>query len=790
MFDADANELLPIFILEIQEHLESYDDTLLRLESEPGDARVLAELFRILHTIKGGCSLFGFNRLSRLVHHAENLAAALRSGQLNVTPDVLSALFASGDTLRHRLIQIQETGKEPAQDDTALADRLEALLTTPQTAVVLASEVKEHKPVEAPAYQTTEPKSETTALAAKLPPDPAAGNGQPKNQAAIQTAIEEGESASELKTASQAHAFAVSVTAQNPNDAAFIPNQSNQSNQGSVSEILPDAPPGDDTLARRNEGLLHVDVQLLNRLLDRSSELLLLRHAFFRATPGTGEMSARDYQQLCQRYQGLALELQESLLQVRMQPIGQLWKTYPRLIRDLGQRTGKQLQLVTVGEETELDKAILEAIRDPLVHLLRNAVDHGFETPDARQALGKPAQGSLRLSAYQDEGSIFVSLEDDGRGLDYEAIKSRGIERGLITAERAAQSSEEDFIQLLFEPGFSTATKVTDLSGRGVGMDVVRTNLAQIGGSIDVFSQSGVGTRFTMRLPLTLTLLPALLLKQGGQQLALPQHHLKEILTRSQLEELSLGERPFCRWRGQTLPLGFLGELMGSGATESNFIVVLQGKRRFALAIEDVTEIQEVAVKPLSSHWENYPLLAGASLLGSGQLTVVLSLSALEAKICREDADARTQTLPLPLDVLDASSALLLCEALGGGQLALPLTEVEALDDLKPEQLLNLPGSEIVSRRGEIVPVLDIGAALAGRPPQRQIDKACSLVICERDGRRLGLLVAQVIDIVADQVQAEGPALRGGISRTALLAEGPVEVLEPSYVWSRLETKV
>ncbi|PKL78730.1 MAG: hypothetical protein CVV27_02885 [Candidatus Melainabacteria bacterium HGW-Melainabacteria-1] len=699
--DTDYADLMPVFLHEMQEHLARYEQVLLEFEHAPADT-ALQELFRILHTLKGSCSLFGFKRLSQLIHRAENLVSGLRSGKLSPSESRLSVLFAFGDTLRQRLDQIQSSGKEPEADDSELIHRLEAGLEV--------AEPSRTESIEEPGLTGT---SADETLAGTY------------------------------KTESKA----------------------------------------------LGESLLQVDVPRLNRLLDRSAELLLLRHAFFDAITALDPARRRDYQLLCLRYQALALELQDSLLQVRMQPIAQLWKSYPRLVRELKLSTGKQFRLVSEGEETELDKTLIEAIRDPLLHVLRNAVDHGLELPHQRRQAGKTEQGTIQLKASQDDGAILIEISDDGRGIDWDVIMARARKLGYLGPDQEA--SQDELIGFLLRPGFSTSTQVTELSGRGVGLDVVATNLAQIGGRLDVESLAGQGTCFRLRLPLTLSMLPVLLLRQQGQLLAIPQQDIKEILTFQTLERLSLGGQMACRWRNQTLPLGQLGSLMSSSGSRviqtdqaNGFLIVLQGSQRFALAVEEVLEIRELAIKPLSSHWEAYPLLAGASVLGSGEMALLLSLTALEARICSAESAAEsllTVAAQEAEEPLELASLLLFkdrCDAL----LALPLPEIAALEQITLSQRLATPAGEVLSHQGELLPLVDVASVLAG---ENSPGDANWLVICERAGRRIGLLAAEVLDIVPDDASASGPALRAGILGTLALPAGTVERLDPEFIWSR-----
>ncbi|MGV3527058.1 MAG: chemotaxis protein CheA [Candidatus Sericytochromatia bacterium] len=720
--DSDTDELLPVFILEIQEHLDHYDGVLLRLEQDPGAQSALQELFRILHTLKGGASLFGFSRLSRLVHQGETVASDLRDGRLTPHPGVLRLLFELGDTVRAALNVIQQTGQEPSQDYTSLS--LELASVQAQAPVAPGGNGKQTPPVLSDALETPAaepPRDETPA------PEPLAS--EPPARSAPETA-----------TSGQALA----------------------------------------------ESLLSVDVQLLNRLLDRSSELMILRHAFFQMQPYLRGDQQRVFQLSCLRYQALASELQDVLMQVRMQPIGLLWKNYPRLLRELSQYSGKQVVLETSGESTELDKSVLEAIRDPLIHLIRNAVDHGIESAPERDTARKPRHGTLRLSAYQDEGHIFVELSDDGQGLQHAVIRQRAVERGLISAAQAAELEEGALLRLIFQPGFSTASVVSEISGRGVGLDIVQTNLERVGGQVQIFSSPGQGTTFRLRLPLTLGVISGLILCQREQFYILPQHAVKEILLAPHFELNQVGGASYGRWRGQTLPYRRFDALTGSGGSQPlPYVVVIQGSRPFALGIEQVDDLREVMLKPLSNHWEGFPLLSGATVLGEGHLALVLSVRALEEQICREVLPDRLAPVETAEDIPDLSpDALLLFRGQDKSLLALPLSEVEQLDEVPAHHLQHTPQQLLLQRGDSLLPVYDIAARLRGETRVAPLREASQLILCRREGQRLGLLAAEILDIVDGQLLAQGPAQRPGTSHSVQVPEGVAEVLNTGAFWA------
>lgn len=410
--------------------------------------------------------------------------------------------------------------------------------------------------------------------------------------------------------------------------------------------VSPDA--GKEAAASPPKGLsagdstIRVDVGLLDKLMNLVSELVLVRNQLLQRVRERDNAADAG---IAQRMNLITTQLQESVTRTRMQPIRNVWSQFPRVVRDLAHANGKEAELVMEGAETELDKTLLEAIKDPLTHIVRNAIDHGIETPEIRKSRGKDPEGSLFLKAYHEGGQINIEMRDDGGGIDVEKVKRKAVEKGLISAESAAALSESEALDLIFLPGLSTADKVTTVSGRGVGMDVVRTNIEKISGAIEIESRLGRGTLLKLRIPLTLAIIPALMVRAGRELFAIPQANLIELVR----IDIDAGERieaihgaEFYRLRGELLPLIRLGRVLRlPGATvqektkgeveaeETNVVILGGGGQSFGLVVDEVSDREEIVVKPLSRHLKGLNVFAGATILGSGTVALILDVSGI-----------------------------------------------------------------------------------------------------------------------------------------------------------------
>ena len=478
---------------------------------------------------------------------------------------------------------------------------------------------------------------------------------------------------------------------------------------------------------------IRVDVDLLDALMTLVGELVLTRnqivqHASTRADPGLVRSS--------QRLNLIASELQEGVMKTRMQPIDSIWSKVPRVVRDLSHTCGKQVRVEMEGKETELDRTILESTKDPLTHLVRNAVDHAIETPEERIAAGKHPEGTLLLRAYHEGGQVNIEITDDGKGIDPAVIGAKAIEKGLVSAEQLGRMTPREIVNLIFLAGFSTAAAVTNVSGRGVGMDVVKTNIEKIGGTIDVQSHVGRGTTFRIKIPLTLAIIPALTVTCAGDRYAIPQVSLLE-LVRLEGEAVTKGVEqihgaPVYRLRGSLLPLVYLDRelAVGPGELDRNrdtlFIVVLQAEdRQFGLVVDDVIDTEEIVVKPLGKQLKGIPSFAGATILGDGTVALILDVLAVaqQSNVLVAGRDRGVGDRNARGDAAQSKVESLLVVGLGEGRrMGIPLAMVTRLEEFPVSTIERVGSHEVVQYRGQILPLVRLALlprrrlATASRP--------------------------------------------------------------------------
>ncbi len=480
------------------------------------------------------------------------------------------------------------------------------------------------------------------------------------------------------------------------------------------------------------DSTIRVDVGLLDRLMNLVGELVLARNQILQFDAGCEDSS---FNASAQRVDLITTELQEGVMKTRMQPIGNIWNKFPRVVRDMAMASGKQVRIEMEGKDTELDRTIIEAIKDPLTHLVRNAVDHGLESPAARKATGKDPEGRLLLRAFHEGGQVNIEITDDGAGLDYERIRAKAIEKNLVSREQAARLSEREIANLIFLPGFSTAERVTNVSGRGVGMDVVKTNIEKIGGAVDVHSKPGQGSTVRMKIPLTLAIIPALIVTSGGDRYAIPQVSLLE-LVRLEGEQLRGGIElvngaPVHRLRGQLLPLLYLARELGTDdlparAAENglqpggvNIVVLRADDRQFGLVVDEVNETEEIVVKPLSQPLKNINTFAGATIMGDGRIALILDAVGLaqRADVVGEGQGRALAEERKPAENKQAATRrqVLLCQYGEDGQVAIDLSAVGRLEQFPVHRIEIADDREAVQYRGQIMPLLRVSDLLQGK---------------------------------------------------------------------------
>jgi len=519
------------------------------------------------------------------------------------------------------------------------------------------------------------------------------------------------------------------------------------------------------------ESSLRVDVVLLNRMMNLVGELVLTRNQVLQATAADPNMTL-----LSRRLDMVTADLRENVMKARLQPVSNIFSKIPRIVRDISQSLGRQVRLQVEGQDTELDKSLLEAIKDPLTHAVRNSLDHGIEPPEVRVAAGKDPEGTLKLRASHEGSHVIIEVSDDGAGIAVEKVRQKAIERGLISPERAAQQGERELLQLIFLPGFSTAAAVTNVSGRGVGMDVVRTNVEKIGGKVEIDSRAGKGTTLRLRIPLTLAIIPALIVRSLNQSFALPQGALSELVHIPPGQEGKSVEwmegAPLYRLRGKLLPLIFLGRLLMPGADHNlaterdNFIAVLDADgRRFGLVVDGLADPEEIVVKPLSVVLKDIGLFSGATVLGNGELALILDPGAIAAKAgvtMTSDEDAVEVAGEEDADAVRGMEYLLV-EAVGR-RAAVPLADVLRIEQMPLSRIEYIGYRPILNFEGQLMPVEDSGGVLAAA--ESNPDAPIIVVVCREGNRHVGIAVSHVLDVAAggDLFEAGTSQRTGGVT--------------------------
>jgi two-component system, chemotaxis family, sensor kinase CheA len=751
----DLGEIVGEFLLESHENLDQIDRDLVDLEQDPGSRDLISRIFRAIHTIKGTSGFLAFTRLETLAHAGESLLSRLRDGVQPVTPETITTLLATIDGVRALLAAIEQTGGEGDVDVDAVITSVHAQMQAPE-----ATEA----PMRAKVDATAVPLPESPVRPA---PEPVEGERRPLGELLVESG------------------------AAKPADVGFALQQQLEGDERKLGTILLEE--GKAQPAAVHEALqaqaprrsvadsaIRVDVDLLDSLMNMVGELVLARNQLVRGVLETGDSALV---RSAQRLGMITSELQEGIMKTRMQPIDHIWSKLPRVVRDLSTSLGKQVQLVMRGKETELDRSLLEAVKDPLTHLVRNAVDHGVEEPERRVAAGKSPDGTLTLRAYHEGGRVAVEVADDGAGLDVERIAEKAVENGIIRADQVASMDRRDIMALVFQPGFSTAAEITNVSGRGVGMDVVKTNIERIGGAVSVDSTPGEGTVWRLTIPLTLAIIQALTVDCGDQRYVVPQVAVLELVfIDGQTTKIEYASgAPVYRLRGKLLPLVRLDRALGLdvGADQGVYIMVLQADgRRFGLVVDRVLNTEEFVVKALNSRFKDIGLYAGATILGDGKVGLILDVSSL-ARRSHLTADAERET------VVNASASSgaggtgerLLVTAVGERRVAIPLDTVTRLEEFPRNRIEYVGSREVVQYRGQILPLVRLSHLLGAYSEDTEAETV-SVVVYSEGGRSVALVVDRIVDIAENSTTARLDVDEEGLVGTAVIQQRVTELLD------------
>jgi two-component system chemotaxis sensor kinase CheA len=771
------DDIVREFLVESNENLDLLDRNLVALEKDPQARDILASIFRTIHTIKGACGFLGFNKLESVTHVGESLLSKMRDAELLLNAEITSGLLVMVDAVREMLASIEATGQEGDRDYHAVIETLTRLQSSePQSPPAPAEPVTPAPPLPHPESTSEHPPDEERRLGEILV-------GQGKTSPAQVTAALDKQLQGDPRRVGEI--LVENGSAKSPDILEAIQEQ---------KEVR---------MLAATDSSIRVDVGLLDKLMNLVGELVLARNQILQFS--TTQQDAL-FLSTSQRLNLITTELQEGVMKTRMQPIGNIWARFPRLVRDLAMSRGKQVRIEMEGKETELDKTLVEAIKDPLTHLVRNTVDHGIETPEERLPCGKPAEGRLFLRAFHEGGQVNIEISDDGAGVNLERVKQKALERGLITPDHASRMSEREVLNLIFLPGFSTATKVTNVSGRGVGMDVVKTNIEKIGGVVDVHSQSGKGTTLKIKIPLTLAIIPALTVTSGGDRYAIPQVSLLE-LVRLEGEQARKGIEMIHgasvhRLRGRLLPLVYLNRALGIEAESSsdgaekpaadvaNIVVLQADDRQFGLVVDEINDTEEIVVKPLGKQLKGITTFAGATIMGDGRVALILDVLGLaqRANVVSEVRDRAMVEKAAATEVRhDDGESLLLLRGPDDGRMAMPLSLVARLEEFDRGSVEKAEGRHVVQYRGQILPLIHLSSALPERRQQTRSsesaepggeDEKIQVVVYADQGRSVGFVVDRILDIAHEDGKIQKHTGRQGTLGSMVVQGRVTELLD------------
>lgn len=766
------DDLISEFLTETNESLGALDLDLVNLEQNPNDKELLSNIFRLMHTIKGTCGFLGLPRLEKVAHHAENVLGRFRDGDLDVTPDYVTLIFESLDCIKFIIGGIEESGSEPEGDDSALIEKLDAVYE---------------------GRDAGQANGEAKGNAEDQPPAPV----DPEQAADADIDF----STDTDMDAEPEIASAPSQPPPAPAKPAAAPPAAQQQQQSS----------GPVSTAQS----LRVNVDVLENLMTMVSELVLTRNQLLQILRAQKES---EFTTPLQRLNHVVSELQEGVMKTRMQPIGNAWSKLPRIIRDLSLELGKKINLEMLGQDTELDRQVLDMIKDPLTHMVRNSADHGIEMPEERLAAGKPETGRVTLNAYHEGGHIIIEITDDGKGLSTGKIKDKVLKNGLATAEELEAMSTQQIQQFIFNAGLSTAEKVTAVSGRGVGMDVVRTNIEKIGGSIELKSVEGQGSTFLIKIPLTLAIVSALVVESGGERFAIPQLAVKELVMANDNSETTIETikgAPFFRLRDQLLPLVVLRDLLGlppekeddmdtgedSGAMDNakteeriaqpqkqkskrgssnHYIVVTQiGAYLFGIIVDKVFDTEEIVVKPVASILKRIDIFSGNTILGDGSVIMILDPAGI-AKATGKVDSAETMAGDAAKDKKTGrgleKTALLLFQAGKGAPKAVPLSLISRLEEIKVSDIENSSNRQMIQYRGKLMPLTQFDPAMSMEPSGQK-----PILVFADEQSSMGLVVDEIIDITEEYVDVQVSGNSKGLIGSAIIEGKATDVVDVGH---------
>lgn len=811
------DDIIKEFLIESYENLDRLDQDLLALEEIPDDRDRLSSVFRAIHTIKGTSGFLAFGKLEHVAHVGESLLVLLRDGKMRLNSVIASGLLAMVDAVRRIMANIESGQGEGDEDYSELVAQLERLQLTggieesaseqpsnesARTTQILES-IAHH--VQSIADESVVEAKPTVAQTTKKPRKSRAKSKKAQSHDSVETSTAVMELPAPAKETFQRtvekEAFGVDAVA-TTSPAEVLPEHPHLSENSTIESVHENGTKGasmhDGESSERGQSssvsdtTVRIDVNLLDKLMNLVGELVLARNQILQYSRSTEDASLIA---ASQRLNLITTELQEGVMKTRMQPIQNVWAKLPRVVRDLSVTCKKKVQVKMEGAETELDKTILEAIRDPLTHIVRNSVDHGIESPEVRVARGKSAEGTLLLRAFHEGGQVNIEISDDGGGINLARVKEKAIGNGLITLDQASSMSDRDLMNLILLPGFSTAATVTNVSGRGVGMDVVKTNVEKIGGTLDIHSVFGQGTTLRIKIPLTLAIVPALMVTCDKERYAIPQNSLVELVriegdrVRREIEHIH--DSPVYRLRGNLLPLLYLDEQLQlrpartgvelTQDSEVNIVVLNAEDRQFGLVVDQINDTEEIVVKPLGPHLKEISAYAGVTIMGDGTVALILDVLGIakRARVISASQDRHKTKVSSKEQSTGELKHTLLLLGLGDSQrMAIPLSLVSRLEELPSNTVEWADGRQVVQYGGQIMPLIHLGESLHTRHSSAEASENLQVVVYSENGRSVGLVVDQILDIVETTLTIQQTGKRTGVLGSAVIQNRVTDLLD------------
>ncbi len=798
------DDLLTEFLTETTESLGVIDGELVKFEQDPTNKDILGNIFRLVHTIKGTCGFLGLPRLEKVAHAGEDVLGLIRDGKLEVSSEAVTIILKCIDTIRDILEQLEDAGEEPEGEDTEVINELRSLLpgakkpaAAPAPAAAPETSGSGVQLNESGAPVAAELLAEVAAAeAAAGPSDPGIAINESGAPVAAELLAEVAAAEASGVSGASDEQMAAEAAAEKETEESAAPAPAPAPAAAVPVPAKKKAPPAKKKDADHKEPSvasqsIRVNVEQLENLMTLVSELVLTRNQLLQMVRGSDDS---EFKVPLQRLSHITTDLQEGVMKTRMQPIGNAWAKLPRIVRDLSVETGKKIDLQMIGAETELDRQVLELIKDPLTHMVRNSADHGLEGPADRDAANKPTTGVIILQAFHEGGHIVIEISDDGRGLNMERIRAKVLENGMATEAEIEAMTDMQLQQYILKPGFSTAEKITSVSGRGVGMDVVRTNIEKIGGTIEFVSIEGKGSTFTIKIPLTLAIVSALVVECAKERFAIPQISVLELVRASVNDQNAIemiNESPVLRLRNRLLPLISLRELLklskkddaGDENSEELFIIVTQvGTYSFGVIVDRVFDTEEIVVKPVSPVLRNIEFYSGNTILGDGSVIMILDPNGIASATGQgsgiPDSD---DTAVAAIGHAEEKSTMLIFRAGNKDELkAVPLALVARLEEVDMAETETSHGQVVVQYRGHLMPLIPFSDDHEWKSEGRQP----VLVFTDRE-RSMGLVVDDIVDIIEEPLNIELSADMDGLIGSAIIDGKATDVIDAGYFLTR-----